>query len=245
MCHDQPWSWQAYHCWPWFSKINHDLGKRSVSSIAGLPTEPDFLVGAFSLKEKSPTITVNFFSADNLTLNGPLFLQFLQSYIFSVSQFLTILSLRSSIFISFKKLNGAKEYFRLCETFFRKKLFFSPKGPTFKFLIFLDRMDFEKSQMVPPFIKRVKKLKISIKGSPIHQYFDILKSFWYFWALDMAPTWAETGLFKKAENIPVLSERLVWNVELHCCQMCILLFCRVRYAGQSQKSQLSSVPLLA
>ena len=45
-----------------------------------------FLVGAFSLKEKSPTITLgSFFSADNLTLNGPLFLQFLQSYNFSIS----------------------------------------------------------------------------------------------------------------------------------------------------------------
>ena len=90
-----------------------------------------FLVGAFSLKEKSPTITVSSFfsfSADNLPLNGALFLQFLQSYNFSISQFLTILSLRSSNFISFKKLNGAKEYFRLCETF---ENFFSPKGPTF------------------------------------------------------------------------------------------------------------------
>ena len=39
-----------------------------------------FLVGAFSLKEKSPTLTVSsfFFSVDNLTLSGPLFLQFLQ-----------------------------------------------------------------------------------------------------------------------------------------------------------------------
>ena len=37
-----------------------------------------FLVGAFSLKEKSPTLTVSsFFSVDNLTLSGPLFLQFL------------------------------------------------------------------------------------------------------------------------------------------------------------------------
>ena len=37
------------------------------------------LVGAFSLKEKSPTLTVSsfFFSVDNLTLSGPLFLQFL------------------------------------------------------------------------------------------------------------------------------------------------------------------------
>ena len=54
------------------------------------------------------------FSADNLTLNGPLFLQFLQ-----VLNFLHFLALRNSIFISFKKLNEAKEYFRLCETFFR------------------------------------------------------------------------------------------------------------------------------
>ena len=50
-----------------------------------------FLVGAFSLKEKKPTITVSF-SADNLTLNGPLLLQLLQSYNFSISQFLTILT---------------------------------------------------------------------------------------------------------------------------------------------------------
>ena len=84
------------------------------------------------------------FSADNLTLNCPLFLQFLQ-----VLNFLQFLALRNSIFISFKKLNEAKEYFRLCETFF--SIFFSPKGPTFNLLIFLDRMDFEKSQMVPHF----------------------------------------------------------------------------------------------
>ena len=43
-----------------------------------------FLVGAFSLKEKSPTLTVSsffflFFSVDNLTLSGPLFLQFCNS----------------------------------------------------------------------------------------------------------------------------------------------------------------------
>ena len=43
----------------------------------GIQVSP-FLVGAFSLKEKSPTITVGSFfsfSAYNLTLNGPLFLQ--------------------------------------------------------------------------------------------------------------------------------------------------------------------------
>ena len=40
-----------------------------------------FLVSGFSLKEKSPTITVSsFFSVDNPTLSGPLFLQLLQFY---------------------------------------------------------------------------------------------------------------------------------------------------------------------
>ena len=35
-----------------------------------------FLVGAFSLKEKARLLQwVDFFPADNLTLNGPLFLQ--------------------------------------------------------------------------------------------------------------------------------------------------------------------------
>ena len=38
--------------------------------------------------------------------------------------------------------------------------------------------------------------KIFIKGFPTHQYFDILKSFCYFWALDMVPTWAGPGLLK-------------------------------------------------
>ena len=81
-----------------------------------------FLVGAFSLKEKSPTITLgSFFSADNLTLNGPLFLQFLQSYHFSQ----ILLSLRSSIFTSSKKLKWAKGYslrfFLALRDFFSKK----------------------------------------------------------------------------------------------------------------------------
>ena len=44
-----------------------------------------------------------------------------------------------------------------------------------------------------------------IKGFPIHQYFEILKSFCYFWALDMAPTWAVPGLF----NLPIQISRHV------------------------------------
>ena len=105
----------------------------------------DYLLvgGAFSVKEKSPTITVcSFFPADNLTLNGPLFLQFLQSYNFI--QFL--LSLRSSIFTSSKKLNGAKGIFGSVRLFFEN--FFHRRAP-FNFLIFSDKMDVEKSQRVP------------------------------------------------------------------------------------------------
>ena len=47
----------------------------------------------------------------------------------------------------------------------------------------------------PPFYIFESFCCFFLKGSPIHQYFDILKSFYYFWALDMAPTWAVPGLF--------------------------------------------------
>ena len=52
-----------------------------------------FLVGAFSLKEKSPTITVGSFLANNLTLCGPLFSQFsscISSYIQAYNVFYMI-----------------------------------------------------------------------------------------------------------------------------------------------------------
>ena len=50
-----------------------------------------FLVGAYSLEQKIPTLTVSsffvFFSVDNLTLSGPLFLQFVRlSYLFIFDQ---------------------------------------------------------------------------------------------------------------------------------------------------------------
>ena len=129
----------------------------------------------------------SFFSADNLTLNGPLFLQFLQPYNFL--QFL--LSLRSSIFTSSKKLDGAKGYslrvFSAVRLLFEKKIF-TKGGPPFNFLIFSERMSFSFFGIVTLFFK-----VFFIKGSPIHQYFDTLKSFCYFGALDIAPTWAVPG----------------------------------------------------
>ena len=80
-----------------------------------------FLVGAFPLREKSPTITVGSFfsfSADNLTLNGPLFLQFLQFL-----NFLQFLAYEVVFLYHLRNSTGAKEYFRLCETFFRNFFF--------------------------------------------------------------------------------------------------------------------------
>ena len=149
-----------------------------------------FLVGPFSLKEKSPTITVG--SLFQLTIS-----LWMVHFSYNSYNFLQFLLRLRSIFTSSKKLNGAKGYSRRvfsAETFFRKKN--SPKGPTFNFLIFSDRMDVEKSHMVPLSVfSALWDFPIFfIKGSPIHQYFDILKSFWYFWALDMAPTWAVPGL---------------------------------------------------
>ena len=136
------------------------------------------------------------FSADNLTLNGPLFLQ---SYNFSIS-YNSYLAYEVVFLHHLRNSTGPKgtplEYFRLCETFFEKK--FTKLSP-FNLLIFSDRMDVEKSQRVPPFsffgIVRFFSKFFFIKGSPIHQYFGILKSFCYFWALDMVPTWAVPGLF--------------------------------------------------
>ena len=43
------------------------------------------------------------------------------------------------------------------------------------------------------------------KGSPIHQYFDILKSFCYFWVSNMAPTWPGPGLFNEASAMSTTS----------------------------------------
>ena len=76
---------------------------------------------------------------------------------------------------------------------------FSPKG-LFNFFGLLRQNGCWKIPKVPLFqffgiVRLFSKSFFFIKGSSIHQYFDILKSFCYFWALDMAPTWAGPGLF--------------------------------------------------
>ena len=96
----------------------------------------------------------------------------------------------------------------------------------FNFFMFCDRMDVEKPQRVPPFSfsalwdfsasgarasepRRATRSiflsiyffrKIFFQKISIFEYckrvLDTWKSFCYFWALDMAPTWAGPGLFK-------------------------------------------------
>ena len=78
------------------------------------------------------------FSADNLTLNGPLFLH---SYNLKFLNFLQFLAYEVVFLYHLRNSTGPKSIFGSVRLFFRKKIH-----------------------------KRV----------PIHQYFDILKSFWYF-----------------------------------------------------------------
>ena len=103
-------------------------------SLVETHVEP-FLVGAFSLKEKSPTLTVSsfflFFSVDNLTLSGPLFLQFCNSA--QKANFTPKGPPFSFYFFKETYTTGRAQrvppldFFRHCATFFRK-FFNVPKG---------------------------------------------------------------------------------------------------------------------
>ena len=96
-------------------------------------------------------MTFFFLQTTILTLKGPLFLQFLKSY----NSYLANLKLKACEVVFLHHLRNSKgpkgtalEYFRRCETFFRKKI--SPKGPPFNFFLeFSDRTDVEKSKGSP------------------------------------------------------------------------------------------------
>ena len=60
-------------------------------------------------------------------------------------------------------------------------------------------------------VRLFQKKRFSIKV-PIHQNLEILKSFCYFRALDMAPTWAVPGLFFQKMKIIQMQE----NFEKSC-----------------------------
>ena len=163
-----------------------------------------FVVGAFSLKEISRLLQwLVFFSWQSHSVWST-FLTIL-----TILKFL--LSLRSSIFTS-KKLNGTQGYSLrvfsdLWDLFFEKK--YSPKGPpSIVFGVFRQNGCW-KVPKGPPFqffrhCETFFSIFVFIKRSPIHQYFDILKSFCYFWALDMAPTWAVLGLLVDTRWIKIL-----------------------------------------
>ena len=107
------------------------------------------------------------------------------SYNLTISQFLSFLQFLAYevVFLChLRNSTGPKSIFGSVRLFFEK--FFSPKGPTFNFLIFLDRMDFEKSQMVPPFsffgIVRLffeKKFHERVPNSPVVWHFEVLLVF--------------------------------------------------------------------
>ena len=148
---------------------------------SNLTVASPFSVGTFFFKEKSPVITMgSFFGAYNLTLNGPLFLQFLQSFKFYNSY----LAYEVVFLHHLRNSTGPKgtplEYFRLCETFFRKKIL--TKGSPFNFLIFSDRMDVEKSQRVFQFFSALWDFFLfffhkSVPNSPIFWHFEDLLLF--------------------------------------------------------------------
>ena len=98
-------------------------------------------------------------------------------------------------------------FFRNYETFFH---FFHQRVPPSIFLMICDRRD-EKSQSVP--LARQSGPTFGFLGCLRREYFDTLKSFCYFWALDMAPTWAVPGLLKL---LSLLSRQLRRFLRVFC-----------------------------
>ena len=85
-------------------------------------------------------------------------------------------------------------FFCMARLFFGK-IFFS-RGPPFNFFWSFATKWMLNSPEGSPFSVFFGIVRLSFKkGSPIHQYFDILKSCCYFLALDMAPTiWGRSRL---------------------------------------------------
>ena len=117
----------------------------------------------------------------------------------------------------------------------------------FNFFMFCDRMDVEKPQRVPLLVFRHcetlarQGLALAGPGAPLGPFFwvcnffgkfffqkisifeyckrvlDTWKSFCYFWALDMAPTWAGPGLFFNEFRHDALM-----HADLHLQNVCIV-----------------------
>ena len=90
---------------------------------------------------------------------------------------------------------GPFQFFRHCVTFF--EFFFSKGSPFIFFWSFATEWMLKNpkgSSLSAFFFGIVRLSKKNHKRFQIHQYFDILKSFRYFWAFDVTPTWAGPGL---------------------------------------------------
>ena len=84
------------------------------------------------------------------------------------------------------------QFFRHCETFFQK-VFFSPKVPLLQFFWWF-ATEWMKNLKVSPLVRQFGSTFRFFRYRR-REYFDTLKCFCCFWALDMAPTWAVPGLF--------------------------------------------------
>ena len=79
------------------------------------------------------------------------------------------------------------------------------KGSPFNFLMICHRRD-EKCQSFH--LARQSGPTFGFLGCFRREYFNTLKSFCYFWALDMAPTWAVPGLFLETLLLNVINNSL-------------------------------------
>ena len=113
------------------------------------------------------------------------------------------------------------DFFRHCATFFT---FFPPKGPPSIFWSFATEWMLKnpKGSSLTVFFGIVRLFNFFHKRFQIHQHFDILKSFCYFLALDMAPTWAGFGLF-------------FFQDRLECDEIFVLFVQLSEYLGKDSK----------
>ena len=116
-----------------------------------------------------------------------------------------------SIFWSFptermlKNPKGSPFQFFGIVRFFFKKFFFTKSAPPSIFWWYAT--EWMKNLKVSPLVRQISST-FGFFRYRRREYFDTLKSFWCFWALDMAPTWAVPGLlyFFKDQNKPELTK---------------------------------------
>ena len=93
--------------------------------------------------------------------------------------------------------------------FFSKK-FFSPKVPLLQFVWWF-ATEWIKNLKVSPLVRQFGST-FGFFRYRRREYFDTLKSFCCFWALDMAPNWAVPGLFRrKIDSVMLMPVTCMWR----------------------------------